>query len=96
VLHPIIARKVISRFRPAADEAGKEKSTIELSEREMEVLKLAARGMSNSDIANELFINIRTVQGHLSSIFNKLSVSSRTEAIFQAVKKGWLSLEHLT
>jgi NarL family two-component system response regulator LiaR len=96
VLHPVIARKVIGRFRPQATDATKDKPAIELSEREMEVLKLAARGMSNSDIADALFINVRTVQGHLSSIFNKLSVGSRTEAIFQAVKRGWLSLEHLT
>jgi NarL family two-component system response regulator LiaR len=96
VLHPVIARKVVSRFRPAAAAPGKDKPVEELSEREMEVLKLAARGMSNSDIAKELFINVRTVQGHLSSIFNKMSVGSRTEAVFQAVKKGWLSLQELS
>ena len=95
VLHPVIARKVISRFRPAAADAAREKPA-GLSEREMEVLKLAARGMSNSDIADALFINVRTVQGHLSAIFNKLGVGSRTEAIFQAVKKGWLSFEELS
>ena len=95
VLHPVIARKVISRFRPPAANAAKEKPAVELSERETEVLKLAAKGMSNNDIADELFINVRTVQGHLSSIFNKLSVGSRTEAIFQAVKRGWLSFEEL-
>jgi len=96
VLHPVIARKVISRFRPPSTDAGKEKPAVELSEREMEVLKLAASGKSNSDIADALFINVRTVQGHLSSIFNKLSVGSRTEAIFQAVKRGWLSFEELS
>jgi DNA-binding NarL/FixJ family response regulator len=94
VLHPVIARKVISRFGPAATKVGEEK-TAELSEREVQVLKLAARGMSNSDIANELFISNRTVQGHLSSIFNKLNVGSRTEAIFQAVRRGWLSFDEL-
>jgi DNA-binding NarL/FixJ family response regulator len=96
VLHPVIARKVVSRFRPSSSDAAKEKPSLELSEREMEVLKLAAKGMSNSDIADALFINIRTVQGHLTSIFNKLSVGSRTEAIFQAVKRGWLSFEELS
>lgn len=96
VLHPVIARKVVSRFRPSSSDAAKEKPSLELSEREMEVLKLAAKGMSNSDIADSLFINIRTVQGHLTSIFNKLSVGSRTEAIFQAVKRGWLSFEELS
>ena len=95
VLHPAIARKVINRFRPPVTEEGERKPAVELSEREMQVLRLAAKGMSNKDIATELFISMRTVQGHLSSIFNKLGVGSRTEAIFQAVKSGWLSLEEL-
>jgi len=94
VLHPVIARKVISRFGPPATKVGEEKAA-ELSEREIQVLKLAARGMSNNDIAKELFISNRTVQGHLSSIFNKLSVGSRTEAVFQAVRRGWLSFDEL-
>ncbi|MBI4303047.1 MAG: response regulator transcription factor [Chloroflexi bacterium] len=95
VLHPVIARKVISRFVPSTAKPP-EKPTLELSEREIEVLKLAAKGLSNKDIGSNLFISMRTVQGHLSSIFNKLGVGSRTEAIFQAVKKGWLSLEELS
>jgi DNA-binding NarL/FixJ family response regulator len=96
VLHPVIARKVISRLVSPASKGEAEKPAVELSPRELEVLKLAARGISNADIANELFISARTVQGHLSSIFNKLSVSSRTEAVFQAVKRGWLSFEELS
>jgi len=95
VLHPVIARKVISRLISPASKVVAEKPAVELSQREVEVLKLAARGISNADIASELFISARTVQGHLSSIFNKLGVSSRTEAVFQAVKKGWLSFEQL-
>jgi len=95
VLHPVIARKVISRFRPPATKQGEEKLAAELTERESAVLKLAARGMSNKDIAAELSISARTVQGHLSSIFNKLGVGSRTEAVFQAVKGGWLSFDDL-
>ena len=95
VLHPVIARKVISRFISPAIKVGEEKPAVKLSKREMEVLKLAARGMSNADIASELFISMRTVQGHLNSIFNKLNVGSRTEAIFQATKRGWLSFEEL-
>lgn len=95
VLHPVIARKVIQRFVPATGKASEEKPEAVLSEREMQVLKLAAKGMSNKDIANQLFISIRTVQGHLNSIFNKLGVGSRTEAIFHGAKKGWLSFEDL-
>ncbi len=96
VLHPVIARKVVSRFRLPSVSAGQDKQTAELSDREMEVLKLAAKGMSNNDIAGALCINVRTVQGHFSSIFSKLKVGSRTEAIFHAVKKGWLSFEELS
>jgi NarL family two-component system response regulator LiaR len=64
-------------------------------EREMEVLKLAATGVSNKDIAQQLFLSPRTVQVHLGNIFSKLGVASRTEAILYALKKGWLTLEDL-
>ncbi len=97
ILHPAIARKVINRFSSAASaKAAEEKPALELSERETQVLKMAAKGMSNKDIASELNISMRTVQGHLSSIFNKLGVGSRTEAIFQAAKRGWVSFEELS
>lgn len=96
VLHPSIARKVIQRAIVGSSKSGDAKSTIELSEREKEVLKLAARGLSNKDIADTLCISVRTVQGHINSIFHKLSVGSRTEAIFQSVKRGWLSFDDLS
>jgi len=95
VLHPSIARKVIQRAIVGSVKAKEGKSDLELSDREKEVLKLAARGMTNKDIAENLCISIRTVQGHINSIFHKLGVGSRTEAIFQSVKKGWLSFEDL-
>ena len=94
-MHPSIARKVIQRAILGTAKASEGKSEIELSDREKEVLKMAARGMSNKDIADNLCISIRTVQGHINSIFHKLGVGSRTEAIFQSVKKGWLSFEDL-
>jgi two-component system, NarL family, response regulator LiaR len=97
VLHPVIARKVIQRTIPGYNRNNeKEKLDAELSDREMQVLKLAAKGLSNKDIGDSLNISIRTVQGHLNSIFNKISVGSRTEAIFLGVKKGWLSFEDLS
>jgi NarL family two-component system response regulator LiaR len=95
VLHPSIARKVIQRAIMGSTRATEIKTNIELSDREKEVLKLAARGMTNKDIADSLCISIRTVQGHINSIFHKLGVGSRTEAIFQSVKRGWLSFEDL-
>ena len=95
VLHPSIARKVIQRAVYGSIKASEGKSEIELSERETEVLKLAARGLNNKEIADTLCISIRTVQGHINSIFHKLGVGSRTEAIFQSVKRGWLNFEDL-
>jgi DNA-binding NarL/FixJ family response regulator len=94
VLHPSIARKVLNRFVPS-DKTREEQLQQELSEREMEVLRLATRGFSNKDIADELSLSARTVQGHLGHIFNKLNVSSRTEAVVCALKKGWVTLKDL-
>lgn len=93
ILHPAIARKVINRFARAASKPQDEDLIEPLSTREMEVLKLAARGMTNREIAEELFISTRTVQVHLSNIFSKMGVGSRTEAVLLALKKGWLTLE---
>ncbi|MGD9116524.1 MAG: response regulator transcription factor [Dehalococcoidia bacterium] len=95
VLHPSIANKVIRRALKGRDKAGGDYADSELSQREKEVLQLAAKGMSNQAIADKLHLSIRTVQRHLNSIFNKLSVGSRTEAIFQSVKRGWLSFEDI-
>lgn len=95
VLHPSIARKVIQRAILSPSKAAEAKPETALSEREMEVLKLAAKGLANKDIAERLSISVRTVQGHLNGIFHKLSVGSRTEAIFQSVKRGWLSFDDL-
>ncbi len=64
-----------------------------MSERENEILRLVAKGLSNPDIAAMLFLSRRTVQTHLTHIFNKLGVGSRTEAILLALRKGWISLE---
>lgn len=95
VLHPKIARKVLSRFMPLATRPSEERVTELLSERELEVLKLAAKGMSNKDIAEQLFLSVRTVQSHLANIFTKLDVGSRTEAILCGLRRGWFTLEDL-
>ena len=95
VLHPSVARKVLNRFAPAPGKPKEEEPHEVLSEREMQVLILATRGLSNKDIADELLLSARTVQGHLGHIFNKLNVSSRTEAVVYALKKGWVTLRDL-
>jgi DNA-binding NarL/FixJ family response regulator len=74
-------------------EPSEESALDRLTEREMEVLRLAAKSMSNREIAQELVLSVRTVQGHLSNIFNKLQVGSRTEAVLHALRKGWFTLE---
>jgi DNA-binding NarL/FixJ family response regulator len=64
-----------------------------LSLRELEVLRLLAQGLNNRVIAEALFISDRTVQAHLTSIFAKMHVSSRLEAVLQAIRRGWLTLD---
>lgn len=66
-----------------------------LTTRELEILKLAARGMSNKDIARELNLSLRTVKGYLVEIFAKLKVGSRTEAVITGLRAGFLTLKDL-
>jgi DNA-binding NarL/FixJ family response regulator len=84
VFSAAIARSVTSR---ALGDGG---SDMPLTPRERDVLSAAARGLGNKQIAVELGMSARTVQTHLTSIFAKLGVSSRTEAVLLAVKRGWV------
>jgi NarL family two-component system response regulator LiaR len=95
VLHPAIAQKVFSRLGESGHPPEEPVPTAELSEREMEILRLAAKGMSNQDIATQLYLSRRTVQAHLANIFRKIDVGSRTEAVLQALRKGWIGLDDL-
>lgn len=96
VLHPAIARKVWDRLSGASRQAsGGKVSGAQLSQREREVLLLAARGLSNKEIAVRLSLSSRTVQSHLQSVFGKLGVASRTEAVARGLREGWLHLEEL-
>lgn len=95
VLHPKIMKKVLNRLRSPSEDQSTQLLGEVLSDREMEVLRLAAKGMSNMEIADSLTLSVRTVQTHLRSIFNKLGVGSRSEAIVYGLKKGWLTLEEL-
>jgi len=65
----------------------------ELTERELEVLRLTARGQTNAAIAHALTISERTAQGHLANILDKLGAANRTEAVLKAMKQGWIGLE---
>jgi NarL family two-component system response regulator LiaR len=63
-----------------------------LSNREQEVLTLLAQGLSNKEIAQRLYLSVRTVEGHLANVYGKLGVHSRTEAALYAVRQGWVTL----
>ncbi len=91
VLAPSIARKVLSRF--TAPHQAQHGGSGALTERELQVLRMAAKGMSNKIIAEELHLSSRTVQVHLSSIFSKFGVASRTEAVLHALKAGIIDLD---
>ena len=92
ILHPAIARKVVNRFSQGVEEPD-EAPFEQLTEREIEVLQLAGKGITNREIADQLSISHRTVQAHLSHIFSKLGVGSRTEAVVYALRKGLLAFE---
>jgi len=96
VLDPQAARKVFSRLTHGSGALNPGDARAELHPRELEVLRLAAKGKSNKEIAEDLAISVRTVQSHLTNIFNKLDISSRTEAVLHALRAGWFSLEDLS
>ncbi len=90
-LHPAIARKLLQELsRPAAN---KPPSPDPLTEREVEVLKLVAKGGSNRQIADEMTISEATVRTHVSNILGKLHLASRTEAALYALREGLATLD---
>ncbi|GAH67007.1 unnamed protein product, partial [marine sediment metagenome] len=93
VLHPTIANRIFSRLQLEGKKPVRSERKQILSRRELEVLKLSMEGLSNKEVAKELSLGIRTVQTHWRNIFNKLGVSSRTEAIISGLNKGWITLE---
>jgi DNA-binding NarL/FixJ family response regulator len=92
VLHPAVARKVMNYFAMSSGRDKKRGRSQTLTQRELDILKLVTRGLSNKGIADDLSLSMRTVQRHLESIFNKLQVGSRTEAVVRALKEGWITL----
>jgi DNA-binding NarL/FixJ family response regulator len=91
-LDPAVAGKVlnnVSNQKPLTQL----QSHIQLSERESEILQLLARGLSNADIARELFLSEGTVRNYTSTIFSKLGVNDRTQAVITAFKHGLVDLD---
>jgi DNA-binding NarL/FixJ family response regulator len=91
LINPSMAGKLLTEFATLArrddEERVQEVPAPRLTEREMQVLKLIARGMNNRDIAKELFISENTVKNHVRNILEKLQIHSRMEAVMVAVRE---------
>lgn len=79
VLHPRVAKKIMQRA------VGKKVVSEPLTDREMEVLSLLVKGLSNKEIADDLYISTRTIKSHVSNILRKLDVKDRTQAVIKAI-----------
>jgi len=89
LISPQIAAKVLRRLRSqSSNEDAAETIRAELSDREIEVLKLIANGKDNAQIARELFISPKTVKNHISNILMKLQIDNRIQAAVYAVRSG--------
>jgi DNA-binding NarL/FixJ family response regulator len=86
LIQPVIASKILDRFVEMTKQAQAPQDL--LSGRELEVLELMAKGSANKEIADQLSITNSTVKTHITSIFQKLNATDRTEAVTQAIKKG--------
>ena len=95
VLSPSIGQQLLKQAARYPIKAVPLQAGERLSNRELEIIKLAARGMSNKSIAAELELNLRTVKGHLATIFLKLNVGSRTEAVIAGLRSGFLSIDDM-
>ena len=95
VLDPAIAKKVMNYFKFQNKIPSVKEDSEHLSNREVDIIKLAAKGLTNKEIADKLHLSYRTIEGHMRDVFNKLGVGSRTEAVLFGLRKGWFTLEEL-
>jgi DNA-binding NarL/FixJ family response regulator len=88
---PAVASRVLREFQRMAGEGRElEPLLVPLSGREMEILELIAKGNSNKQIAQALYLSDQTVKNHITSILRKLAVNDRTQAVVFAVRQGWI------
>lgn len=95
LVKPQIASWLINQFESMQQNAqdAPEETFRSLSAREMEILKLITRGLSNKEIAKALGISRQTVKNHMTSILRKLAVNDRTQAAVYALRRGWIRLQ---
>ena len=96
VLDPLVTHKLLERVVGAAKVTVQGEARGILTQREVEILRLAAKGMSNKDIANALFLSVRTVKAHLTNIFNKMGCGCRTDAIVKGLREGYIALDDIS
>ena len=95
---PQLAWKVLSEFRQLSGEKAEARdqeiafAALPLSAREIEVLDCVAQGLSNKEIADELYVTEQTVKNHMTSVLRKLDVNDRVQAVLFAVKNGWIEI----
>lgn len=95
VLDAEITRKLLERAMGSPAGSVEPGARGLLTQREIEVLRLAARGMSNRDIAKQLFVTVRTVKAHLANMFNKMNCGSRTDVIIKGLREGYITLDDI-
>jgi NarL family two-component system response regulator LiaR len=92
VLHPRVAARVVQEVRGTRSDTPS--LFTDLSDRELEVLRLIADGLSNAEIARKLIISEKTVKGHVSNILSKLHILDRTQAAVYAWQQGFVARNH--
>jgi DNA-binding NarL/FixJ family response regulator len=96
VLDPAVTAKLLLKASRTANPSASSSAGERPTGRELVVLGLAASGLSNKEIASQLGLSLPTVKAHLVNIFNKTGVGSRTEAVLQALKRGWIQMDEVT
>jgi DNA-binding NarL/FixJ family response regulator len=94
---PQLAWRVLSEFRALSHDGEPKENdlgfaALPLSAREIEVLDCVAQGLSNKEIADELYVTEQTVKNHMTSVLRKLDVNDRVQAVLYAVKNGWIEI----
>lgn len=93
VLDPVIAHKVIKLFK--TNDSATKKDPLPITEKELHILVFATKGLSNQQIAVKVNLSKRTVEAYMRTIFSKLGVGSRTEAVVLCLKKGWITFNQV-
>jgi DNA-binding NarL/FixJ family response regulator len=93
MINPSLASKVLDEFRRLSEAVAEIEGVEQLTQGEMEVLRLVAQGADNKTIAQRLALSDRTVANRLSNVYQKLQVNSRTQAALVALRRGWATLD---